>query len=100
MPLRRPREQEESPAGDANVLPVMNIMFLLIPALLLAMETASMAGVAISPPNICGGCSDNTAEPTTKEPLELKVTILADGFRVAGAAQQHGADAGRAQDSD
>jgi len=76
----------------------MNIMFLLIPALLLAMETASMAGVAISPPQIRDGRSE-PSEPTTKESLELKVTILADGFRVAGAAQQHGADAGRAQDS-
>lgn len=95
---RRPSDQDESPAGDANVLPVMNIMFLLIPALLLAMETASMAGVAISPPKLCGGCSDSS-EPTNKEPLELSVTILAEGFRVTHAGQQQGAEVGRAQDS-
>lgn len=98
MRRRRPSEQEHV-VEEANVLPVMNIMFLLIPALLLAMETASMAGIAISPPKLCGGCQDSSEPTTEQEPLELTVTILADGHRVTAGGQQHGADAGRAQDS-
>jgi biopolymer transport protein ExbD len=89
---RRPREQDESSVEDTNVLPVMNIMFLLIPALLLAMETASMAGVAISPPSFCV-CNGDPAEPQDK-PLELAVRIGSDGFRVAHAAVQLQDEAG------
>ena len=38
-----------------NLLPVMNIMFLLIPGLLLAMEVASMAAVVVSGHMTAGG---------------------------------------------
>lgn len=63
---------------QADLLPVMNIMFLLIPALLMAMEFASMAEINVSPP-LRGG------EPTAKKdsgekPLEFKVMIRSDGF--------------------
>ena len=40
--MARKKKDQEIPVEEANVLPVMNIMFLLIPALLLAMEVASM----------------------------------------------------------
>lgn len=95
---RRRFSDPESPIGEANVLPIMNIMFLLIPALLLAMEVASMAAVAISPPNFCD-CEASPEQPIEQEPLKLSVMILADGFRVTSAAQQLGAEVGRAQDS-
>lgn len=96
---RRLRSSEEIEVSEANVLPVMNIMFLLIPALLLAMEVASMAAVSISPPKFTDAPS-STPEPAAQEKkLELKVFILAEGFRVSSAAQQQGADAGKAVDS-
>jgi hypothetical protein len=95
MSRRRPK-QEEAPIGEANVLPVMNIMFLLIPALLLAMEAASMAGIAITPPRTAPTPS-RPSDPPKPPSLELSVFILGDGFRVSSAAQQHGAEAGRAQ---
>ncbi|MFO7561210.1 MAG: biopolymer transporter ExbD [Enhygromyxa sp.] len=99
MSRRQPREQrDESSTGDANVLPVMNIMFLLIPALLLAMETASMAGVAISPPHSRSEPSE-PSEPPQERPLELAVSIASDGFRVAHAAVQVEAEAGAGIDS-
>lgn len=85
MSRRRPPEQL-APIGEANVLPVMNIMFLLIPALLLAMEVASMAAIAITPPRHSDGPSEAGEPP--KEQLGLSVFILADGFRVSSAAQQ------------
>lgn len=81
------------------MLPIMNIMFLLIPALLLAMEVASMAAIAISPPKFCNeSSSDKPAEPPKPE-LQLSVTILGDGFRLTHAGQQLGAELGKAQDS-
>ncbi|NVB40782.1 biopolymer transporter ExbD [Pseudenhygromyxa sp. WMMC2535] len=96
----RSRKPEKLDVPEANVLPVMNIMFLLIPALLLAMEVASMASISISPPKLCGAvCSKSEPTQPQVEPLNLKVFIRADGFSVASAEQQVGADAGRARDS-
>ena len=39
------RSQDMGTTVEADLLPVLNIMFLLIPALLLAMEFASMASI-------------------------------------------------------
>jgi hypothetical protein len=78
----------------------MNIMFLMIPALLLAMEIAKMAAIAVSPPKFAAAPSDQKEEEKPEEkPLKFKVFILADGFRVSTAEQQEGAEAGKAQDS-
>ena len=66
----------EAPAAD--LLPVMNIMFLLIPALLLAMEFASMAQINISPPRVSD--AGKTDPAPNKRPFEFKVMIRSDGF--------------------
>jgi len=52
------RKKNEIVVEDANVLPVMNIMFLMIPALLLAMEVASLAAIGVSPPKFAAAPSD------------------------------------------
>jgi biopolymer transport protein ExbD len=81
MSRRRPPEEPEA-IPEANVLPVMNIMFLLIPALLLAMEVASMASIAVSPPQH----RSDASTPTPKDPderLDLTVMISTEGFTVA-----------------
>ncbi len=96
--LRRRPSEDDAPIAETNVLPVMNIMFLLIPALLLAMEVASMASVAVSPPQFRNAPSE-PGDPPKTEGLKLSVTILADGFRVSSAIQAQGAAAGQAQDS-
>lgn len=97
---RRGKQNEDVTVEEANILPVMNIMFLLIPALLLAMEVASMAAIAVSPPKFAAAPSDKKEEEKKEEkPLNFKVFILEDGFRVTTAQQQDGADAGKAQDS-
>lgn len=85
MSRRRPPD-EQTPIGETNVLPVMNIMFLLIPALLLAMEVASMAAVAISPPNFCA-CESDPSDSEPAEKLDLSITILAEGYRVSTAGK-------------
>lgn len=94
------KKRTEIEVPDANVLPVMNIMFLMIPALLLAMEVASLAAIGVSPPKFAAAPSEKKEEEKKEEkPLNLKVFIMEDGFRVSTASQQEGAEAGKAQDS-
>lgn len=96
---RRARKDEPVEIVEANVLPVMNIMFLLIPALLLAMEVASMAAVAISPPKTTISKATDPDPPIDEKSLKLKVFILSDGFRISSAEQQQGAEVGKSVDS-
>lgn len=94
------RKKTEVEVPDANVLPVMNIMFLMIPALLLAMEVASLAAIGVSPPKFAAAPSEKKEEEKKEEkPLNFKIFIMEDGFRVSTASQQEGAEAGAAQDS-
>ena len=65
---------------QADLLPVMNIMFLLIPALLMAMEFASMAQINVSPPKMCATCGEPDPNKPKTEPLAYKVMIRSDGF--------------------
>ncbi len=64
---------------EANVLPVMNIMFLLIPALLLAMEVASMAAIVVSPPKISAMGKEHQPPPTQK-PFKFRVYLKGDAI--------------------
>lgn len=96
--MGKKRYQEEEIVAD--LLPVLNIMFLLIPALLLAMEFASMASINVSPPKF----SNTPSEPKPEEkkedkPLNLKVFVMEEGYRVSADGQQEGAEAGKATDS-
>jgi biopolymer transport protein ExbD len=72
---KKPTEEGEV---EANLLPVMNVMFLLIPALLLAMEVARFSAVTVTPPTF-SELSDASKPPTT-EPLRLRVHVRQDGF--------------------
>ena len=94
------KKHEEIEVEEANVLPVMNIMFLLIPALLLAMEVASMAAISVSPPKFSAAPSEKKEqEKKDEKQLKLKIFIMEDGFRVSAADQQEGAEAGKSADS-
>lgn len=97
---KRPRKKMAEKVVEANLLPVMNIMFLLIPALLMAMEFASMAAINVSPPKFSSAPSEPQEEKKEQEkPLDLKVFIMEEGFRVEASGQQEGADAGKSADS-
>lgn len=98
---RKYRKKMEEKVEEANVLPVMNIMFLLIPALLMAMEVASMAAVPVSQPQFAAAPPKDPPPPKEedKKPLKLKVFIQEDGFRVSAAGQQEGAAAGQEANS-
>ena len=98
--MARKRKKNQEAEVEANLLPVMNIMFLLIPALLMAMEFASMAAINVSPPKFSSAPSEPQEEKKEQEkPLDLKVFIMEDGYRVEASGQQEGADAGKAADS-
>lgn len=75
--FQRPSDDE---TADANMLPVMNIMFLLIPALLLSMEVASMAAISVSPPQFRADPGKAQSEPSTE--LALRVRIQSEGFAI------------------
>ncbi|MGB1699405.1 MAG: biopolymer transporter ExbD, partial [Nannocystaceae bacterium] len=99
--MARKKKDQEIPVEEANVLPVMNIMFLLIPALLLAMEVASMAAIVVSPPKFAAAPpkEEQKKEEEKEKPLKLKVFIMDEGFRIQASGQQDGAEAGKEVDS-
>jgi biopolymer transport protein ExbD len=98
--MGRKTKSEDLKVEEANVLPVMNIMFLLIPALLLAMEVASMAAITVMPPKFAAAPSKEPPDPKKPEKaLKLKVFVMEDGFRISAGDQQEGAEAGKATDS-
>lgn len=81
------RREEEEETVQADMLPVMNVMFLLIPALLLAMEFASMAQIPIQTPKFTG--LPSTTPPTApKQQLEFKVIIGSDGFETVASGSK------------
>lgn len=63
------------------MLPVMNIMFLLIPALLLSMEVASLASIAVSPPQFTISPATDDTDPPEK-PTSLRIRVYEDGFGI------------------
>jgi biopolymer transport protein ExbD len=93
-----PKSRFEEEEIEANLLPVMNIMLLLIPALLLAMEIARMAAISVSPPKFAA-TAEAKQEEKKEKPLNLKVFIMEDGYRVSASGQQAGAEAGKEADS-
>jgi biopolymer transport protein ExbD len=73
---KKPHQEGEV---EANLLPVMNVMFLLIPALLLAMEVAPFTMVPVQAPN-WSSLTSNPSPTTPQEPLRLRVIVREDGF--------------------
>lgn len=96
----RRRKKFEGVEIEADLLPVMNVMFLLIPLLLSVMEYASMSSINVSPPRFSAASAETKPDDAPQDkPLNLKVMVLEDGFRISADAQQDGAEAGKATDS-
>ena len=74
------KRREASSSMDSALLPIMNIMLLMIPALLLAMEVARLAAIAVVPPRVGPGVESDT---TTPPEAPLRVFVAEDGFVVA-----------------
>jgi biopolymer transport protein ExbD len=97
MPKRK-RDPSEEEVPEANLIPVMNVMLLMIPALLLSMEVARLSGIMVSPPKFAATANEKQ-ENKDQKPLNLKVFIMFDGYRVSASGQQEGAEAGKSADS-
>lgn len=95
---RKKKSKGITDAIEANLLPVMNIMFLLIPALLMAMEFASMAAINVQPPRTTASVSDPAENP--KEALDLEVLVARDGITVTAAGKPVGERIQTTRDAD
>lgn len=67
------------PPLDVDLIPVLSCMFLLIPALLLAMEAANWSSIPVSPPKFA---NQGEHERPTHEQPRLAVEVREDGFAV------------------
>jgi biopolymer transport protein ExbD len=79
MIARRPNRsnsEDQDASLQWGMIPILNCMFLLIPALLLATEAARMAGLHVTPPRT-HAASSNTSDPPA---LRVKVHIREDAW--------------------
>ncbi|MGH1346570.1 MAG: ExbD/TolR family protein [Nannocystales bacterium] len=68
------------PQLEVDLIPVLSCMFLLIPALLLAMEAANWSSIPVSPPrHVATGDPGRPTDPL----LHLAVQVREDGFAVS-----------------
>jgi hypothetical protein len=79
MAVKKKRVEEPE---DVNLVPIMNLVTILIPFLLMAIQFVSLAVIdstlpAIGPPS--------TETPDDEKPLNLSVIISDEGYTVAGA---------------
>lgn len=74
MPKSRRRRVVQE-ALEANLIPVLSCMFLLIPALLLAMEVAPFSSVTVRPPQFTA----TRADETDAKPPEVRVRVMIRG---------------------
>ncbi|MCR9163320.1 MAG: ExbD/TolR family protein [Nannocystaceae bacterium] len=68
------------PPLQVDLIPVLSCMFLLVPALLLAMEAANWASVPVSPPRFT---QEALGQPSPDEPRALRVEVREDGYALS-----------------
>jgi biopolymer transport protein ExbD len=95
MPRSNANELEEK-VPETNLLPVMNLMFLIIGALLFSMEISAMAAIPVQSPQSSTEQNDETSQAIDPN---LVVRVGSDGFFIRHDGQQIGAQAGRSDSS-
>lgn len=68
------------PPLEVDLIPVLSCMFLLVPALLLAMEAANWASIPVSPPQFTTGAEHT--DDTVVQP-KLSIEVREDGFALS-----------------
>jgi hypothetical protein len=63
------------------------------------MEVARFAAVNVTPPKFAAQADKEKEKEPDEKPLNLKVFIMEDGYRVSAQGQQQGAEAGKSADS-
>lgn len=76
--FKKTRKRGDDAEVEANLIPVLSTMFLLIPSLLLAMEIAPFTSVRVEPPKFSDLSDSPTKDP--QERLRLRVHVRQDGF--------------------
>ncbi|MCX4244050.1 biopolymer transporter ExbD [Paraliomyxa miuraensis] len=79
--FKRAKKKNEDGEVEANMIPVLSTMFLLIPALLLAMEIAPFTSVRVEPPKF-SQLQDPSPTDQPQERLRFRVQVRQDGFTV------------------
>ncbi len=77
--MSRPKKRRAIPPIEVDLIPVLSCMFLLVPALLLAMEAANWAVVPVSPPRTVAAGTASVDEPVAT----LSVEVRGDGFALS-----------------
>ena len=83
--LRTEHEEADEETAEINLVPYMDIVTNIIIFLLASVvQQVPLGNINVSSPTLGSGPSDNTTEPETP-PLNLTVTVAANGFIVAGS---------------
>ena len=78
--------RKEDPEQELNIIPMMNLVIILIPALLLSSSFVQIAVINVSAPQIGSGVAEEKPEDEAeKEKLNLTVAVTDRGFTVAGS---------------
>lgn len=79
-PSKRGHGVEE--LDDLNLIPIMNLIVILIPALLLTSQFVLLAVINVSAPQIGSGVAQT--KPPKHKPLNLTIAVTSKGFTIAG----------------
>jgi len=85
MGKRTDRYKKLATGKDVDLVPFMNLLAILVPALLVSTEYIKIAMIAVSSPRI-GPSTPTTQEQPEKPPLNLTVAISSLGFYIASAS--------------
>ncbi len=94
MAKRKPSERRNYKDEDMelNLVPMMNLISILIPALLISVAFVEIAVINVSAPAI-GSTADQEEEPEDdKPPLNLTVTVTDKGYTIAASGAVLGPD--------
>ena len=69
---------------DLNLIPIMNLIVILIPALLLTAAFVQLAVINVSAPQIGSGVAQTKPPDTQHKPLNLTIAVTDQGFTIAG----------------
>lgn len=84
---RKPSERRHGEDGDTdlNLVPIMNLVLMLIPAILITAAFVEITVINVSAPQIGGGAPPEQLDKPEKPPLNLTIVLTDQGFTIAGS---------------
>lgn len=88
------RKKKKFDPGDhnLNLIPIMNLVLMLIPAILITASFVEITVINVSAPQIGGGAPVEQEKPE-KPPLNLTIVLTDQGFTIAGSGGVLGQEA-------